>query len=353
MPPKKQNAPSSSKVKDDKTFGLKNKNKSAKVQKQVQQIQAQAAVAGKSREALAKEKEKDLRAKAKLEEEKRKKEEATLFKPVQTQKVPFGVDPKTVLCAFYKAGNCDKGTKCKFSHDLNVGRKVDKKNLYEDSREEKMKDTMEDWDDEKLRSVILSKHGNPRTSTDIVCKYFVEAIETKKFGWFWECPNGGEKCQYRHALPPGFVLKSERKAAEEAAKANVISLEEFLETERHKLGPNLTPVTPETFAIWKKTRMNKKEAEVEALRKTKEAQHAAGKSTGMSGRDLFQYNPEWFEDQDDGDESEDFDLSKYRRDQEEVYTELRQLEQGVGDVRLYDDDDADGDGSGGGSEEDK
>ena len=52
-----------------------------------------------------------------------------------------------------------------------------------------------------------------------------------RFGWFWECPNGGEKCQYRHALPPGFILKSERKAAEEAAKANVISLEEFLETE--------------------------------------------------------------------------------------------------------------------------
>lgn len=139
-----------------KTFGLKNvrdlasanrltltamvfqKNKSSKVQKQVQQIQAQAAMAGKSREALAKEKEKELRAKAKLEEEKRKKEEAAMFKPVQTQKVPFGVDPKTVLCAFYKAGSCEKGNKCKFSHDLDVGRKVEKKNLYEDNREEKM-----------------------------------------------------------------------------------------------------------------------------------------------------------------------------------------------------------------------
>lgn len=104
----------------------------------MQLIQAQAATAGKSREALAKEKEKELRAKAKLEEEKRKKEEAALFKPIQAQKVPFGVDPKTVLCAFYKAGSCDKGSKCKFSHDLDVGRKVEKKNLYEDSREEKM-----------------------------------------------------------------------------------------------------------------------------------------------------------------------------------------------------------------------
>ena len=97
---------------------------------------------GKSREALAKEKERELREKAKAEEEKRAKEQAALLKPVQTQKVPFGVDPKTVLCAFFKAGSCEKGTKCKFSHDLNVGRKVEKRNLYDDGREEKMQGTL-------------------------------------------------------------------------------------------------------------------------------------------------------------------------------------------------------------------
>jgi len=147
-------------------------------------------MAGKSRDALEKEKEKDLRAKAKADEEKRAKEEAALFKPVQVQKVPFGVDPKTVLCAFFKAGACDKGNKCKFSHDLDIGRRVEKKNLYEDDRdnEEKMQgalrsstmyipyltflpihtDTMENWDEEKLRSVVLSKAGNPRTTTDVI-----------------------------------------------------------------------------------------------------------------------------------------------------------------------------------------
>ena len=36
---------------------------------------------------------------------------------------------------------------------------------------------------------------------------------------------------YRHALPPGFVLRSEKKAAEEAAKKEQISLEDFLEVE--------------------------------------------------------------------------------------------------------------------------
>lgn len=292
---------------------MKNKNKSAKVKQEIARIQAQAAQAGKSKEVLAKEKEKDAKAKAKAEEEKRKKEEAELFKPVQVQKVPFGVDPKTVLCQYFKAGYCEKGNKCKFSHDPDVGRKVEKKNIYVDSRDEKLADTMDKWDEEKLRTVVLSKTGNPRTTTDIVCKYFIEAIETQKYGWFWECPT--PNCMYRHALPPGFVLKSQKKAAEDAAKANTISLEEFLEVERHKLGPNLTPVNAETFAIWKKTRMDKKLAEEEALKKAKESQHAAGKTTGMSGRDLFQYNPEWFEDEDD-EGSEDWDLDRYRREKE-------------------------------------
>ncbi|KAG6841483.1 hypothetical protein C0991_010671 [Blastosporella zonata] len=118
------------------------KNKSAKVKQEVARLQQQAAAKGKSRDVLEKEKEKALREKAKAEEEKRMKEEAALLKPVLTQqKVPFGVDPKTVLCVYYKAGHCEKGNKCKFSHDLNVGRKVEKKNLYEDSREEKLAGT--------------------------------------------------------------------------------------------------------------------------------------------------------------------------------------------------------------------
>nr|CAG8480896.1 15730_t:CDS:2 [Entrophospora candida] len=190
-----------------------------------------------------------------------------LFKPVQVQKVPFGVDPKTVLCQFFKAGQCQKGDKCKFSHDMAVERKSTKIDLYTDARadEAKKNDTIDKWDQKKLEEVVTSKHGNPKTTTDIVCKYFLEAIENQKYGWFWECPNGGKACKYKHALPPGFVLKSKKVKEEEIDE---ITLEEFLETE--------------SFTEWKKNRKAKQDADKELKLAAKEAAFKAGKSQGMS-----------------------------------------------------------------------
>ena len=195
------------------------KNKSAKVQKEVARIQAQASMAGKSPDVLAKEREKELRAKAKAEEEQRKRDDAALLRPVQAQKVPFGVDPKTLLCAFFKAGHCDKGVKCKFSHNLDVERKVEKRNLYADTREEKMageciclllhgKLTSSRV---KIRWIPGTRRSSERSCSrntatlgqqpmcvpsgpshlshlivsfvlcQIVCKHFIEAIETQKY----------------------------------------------------------------------------------------------------------------------------------------------------------------------------
>jgi len=62
----------------------------------------------------------------------------------------------------------------------------------------------------------------------------LEAVEKSKYGWFWECPSG-QKCIYRHALPPGFVLKKDKKKED---KKDEISLEDLIETERANLGPN-------------------------------------------------------------------------------------------------------------------
>ncbi|KAL1886603.1 Translation machinery-associated protein 46 [Paecilomyces lecythidis] len=287
MPPKKQAEPKKSKkTVEDKTFGMKNK-KGGSARRQIAQLQAQAQ-SNKSADAKRKEAEKARREAEKAASEQAKREAAELFKPIQVQKVPFGVDPKTVLCVFFKQGNCEKGKKCKFSHDPSVERKAAKKDLYSDDRDvkdEKEADTMDKWDEEKLRKVVLSKYGNPRTTTEKVCKYFIEAVENQKYGWFWVCPNGGDKCMYRHSLPPGFVLKTkEQKAAEKAlldkSPLKTLTLEDWLESERHKLTGQLTPVTPETFAKWKKERLDKKAAEEQA----RQAKEATGRTMFESGK---------------------------------------------------------------------
>lgn len=92
------------------------------------------------------------------------------FRPVQTQKVEKGTDPKSVVCAFFKAGQCGKGDRCKFSHDLSVERKVEKRSMYVDMRDDEEGDTMENWNEEKLKEVVEKKHGKEKRmpTTDIV-----------------------------------------------------------------------------------------------------------------------------------------------------------------------------------------
>ncbi|OCK86413.1 hypothetical protein K432DRAFT_827 [Lepidopterella palustris CBS 459.81] len=321
MPPKKvdQGKPKD-KVAIDKSFGMKNK-KGGAAQRQIKQLQ-QSAAGGKTPAEKKKEAERLQKEKEKKAAEDARREVAELFKPVQVQKVPFGVDPKTVLCQFFKKGSCDKGRKCKFSHDLAIERKVEKRSLYTDTRDKeerededendrKAKDDMADWDEEKLRDVVMSKQGNPKTTTDKVCKYFIEAVENGKYGWFWQCPNGGDNCKYKHSLPPGFILKTkEQRAAEKAlmdkSPLSTLTLEDFLESERHKLTGNLTPVTPETFAKWKKERLDKKQAEEEA-KAMKEA----------TGRAMFEKG-DWQDSDTDSDDEADgtWNLEALRRETE-------------------------------------
>lgn len=304
MPPKastKSEKKEKAKIIEDKTFGLKNKNKSSKVSRYVAQVESQVKNAG-SKNAKREEELARARKEQKKLEEAAKAELAQIYKPVvQQQKVAFGVDPKTVLCAYFKAGQCSKGDKCKFSHDMNVERKSTKINLYADARDQAnvAEDPMDTWDQSKLEQVVEKKHGpGIKTTTDIVCKYFLEAIENKKYGWFWECPNGGDSCKYRHALPPGFVLKSQM-AAKARDEDDSISLEEFLETERYRIKKE-TPVTAESFAKWKRDRKERQEADEKARASKREADYRAGRLAGMvSGRDLFVYNPDLFKDDDE------------------------------------------------------
>jgi hypothetical protein len=219
-----------------------------------------------------------------------------LFKPVVDKKaqVAAGVDPKSVVCQFFKAGTCTKGNRCKFSHDLSKERKAAKIDVYSDRRdgEEGGEDTMEDWDENKLREVVDKKHG-ASNRTDIICKFFLDAIEQKKYGWFWSCPNGGTQCMYRHALPPGFVLSAKKKKDEEEDEENKVTLEDQLEQERRALTKS-TPLTHELFLKWKEDKRLAKE-KAAADRKV---QIKAGKTT-MSGREAFEFNPDLIAGDDD------------------------------------------------------
>ncbi|XP_027003870.1 zinc finger CCCH domain-containing protein 15 isoform X1 [Tachysurus fulvidraco] len=328
MPPKKPAQPTGNKktqekkkekIIEDKTFGLKNK-KGAKQQKFIKAVTQQV----KSGQQNARQVPgADVNKKA--DKKKDINELNELFKPVvAAQKVSKGVDPKSVLCAFFKQGQCTKGDKCKFSHDLSLDRKCEKRSVYVDVREDELeKDTMENWDEKKLEEVVNKKHGEAekkKAKTQIVCKYFLEAIENNKYGWFWVCPGGGDSCMYRHALPVGFVLKKDKKKEENEEEK--ISLEELIENERAALGLNVTRITLETFLAWKKRKRQEKIAKAEQDMERKKADFKAGKALGVSGREVFEFRPELVDDDD-----EEADDTKYSKMDDELIQQEEEEEE--------------------------
>ena len=45
---------------------------------------------------------------------------------------------------------------------------------------------MEDWDQDKLEDVVKQKHGAEKAAsnrTEIICKFFLDAVEKKLYGW--------------------------------------------------------------------------------------------------------------------------------------------------------------------------
>ena len=113
-----------------------------------------------------------------------------------------------------------------------------------------------------------------------------------------------------------FVLKTkEQRAAEKAlmdkSPLKTLTLEDFLESERHKLTGNLTPVTPETFAKWKAERLDKKQAEDQA----RLAKEATGRAMFEKG-DWEASGDEDEDDEEDTAEDDAWNLEKLRQETE-------------------------------------
>ena len=132
-------------------------------------------------------------------------------------KLDAGVDPKSVLCEFFRHGQCTKvrahllcpvrsrpvrgsaslslrkavcrerrlafcflqGAKCRYSHDPAIERKSAKIDLFADRRDDGEEAPMEEWDQATLEAAIKQKHGAEGAAyrTDIICKHFLDAIE--------------------------------------------------------------------------------------------------------------------------------------------------------------------------------
>ncbi|VDP10187.1 unnamed protein product [Soboliphyme baturini] len=285
----------------DKTFGLKNK-KGTKQQKFIKMVTQQVKYKGQSMEKIESQKHEDKKKRLESELDDLSK----ILKPVVTaSKLAKDVDPKSVLCVLFKSGICTKGDKCKFSHDLSIEGRAEKRNIYVDKREITDDDNIENWDEEKLNEVIEKKHGEsnrnkPRTA--IICKHFLKALEDCKYGWFWE-----------HAIPNGYVLKKDR-AKLEHMKTGLpeVSLEELIEKERAALGDSLSKITLDSFLKWKERKRKERLKEKCAEEKRKRSEYISGKELGLSGRELFTFNPDLMA-QDD----EEADDIRYKAEEEE------------------------------------
>ncbi|KAG0587314.1 hypothetical protein KC19_2G155200 [Ceratodon purpureus] len=304
------------KLVEDKMFGLKNKHKSRNVYKYVQSLHQ--SVQNNAQGPIK------AQAKKKKEEAARDKELNELLKVAISQpKVPLGVEPKCLVCGFFRHGQCAKGFKCKYSHDLRVERKGEKIDIYSDQRDDD--ETMDEWDQETLEKAVAAKaneynNNNNKKPTEIVCKHFLDAVERKQYGWFWTCPNGGKDCHYRHALPPGYVLKSQMKALLEE-EGEKLTIEEEIENQR-RMTKTTTPMTAEVFADWKRKKAEAREAELSAKR----AERA--RADRLSGRELFVCDASLFVD-----DAEAYDIC--------IIREEEQIEEkaNISDGKLFADDD--------------
>lgn len=107
-------------------------------------------------------------------------------------------------------------------------------------------------------------------------------------------------------------------------KTSEISLEDLIEKERNALGPNQTRVTLETFLSWKKRKLQEKKDKMEAEEERKKSDYSKGKQFGISGREMFSFNPDLVDDgpMEDGDAA--FDM--YNRDEDDDDEQFRDLD---------------------------
>ena len=82
-------------------------------------------------------------------------------------------------------------------------------------------------------------------------------------------------------------------------KTDEISLEELIEEKRAEMSrqENLTKVTLQTFVQWKKRKIREKLEKEKKDKEKKKEKFMAGAKVGMSGREMFMFDPKMVQDE--------------------------------------------------------
>lgn len=118
------------------------------------------------------------------------------------------------------------------------------------------------------------------------------------------------------------MLKRDQKKLD---KKDDITIEELVEIERAKLGFDLKRITLESFLEWKKKKIREKRDKDDKETDRKRAEFKAGKNVGLSGREMFTFNPELANDEDMEEGEAAFDNIPSDDDEEEdqlIYKEI-------------------------------
>lgn len=139
------------------------------------------------------------------------------------------------------------------------------------------------------------KKRSKMPKTNIVCKFFLEAVKHKVYGWKWHCPNGDD-CHYKHCLPKDYIIKTlQGQVQEEMTFEEFHDLEEKIDEERERVAINGTKVTEKTLEEWLEKRKKEREKnggvkKMDLMKKLK------------TGKELFMNNKDTYKDDENADD---------------------------------------------------
>merc|ERR1711976_786899 len=121
------------------------------------------------------------------------------------------------------------------------------------------------------------------------------------------------------------ILSKKQQEQDKEKEVVYLTIEELVEVERLKLknsGKKLTPVTLESFLVWKKKKRAEKKAQEEKEAKTKSKYAKEGKIVSSTGKELFAYYKDQINVNDD-EEADDIDYNANDGDAEEEADNLK------------------------------